>query len=314
MKIYFLAFLLLFITTGTTFAENPSLPRVVTSIGPIHSLASGIMAGAGEPKLLLRSGGSPHSSALRPSDIAAIEHADQIIWVGPTMEQFLAKALRTARAESVTLTLTETPGLILHPVREGGLWSHDQHLEHHDGPHDGTTDPHIWLNPINAITIAEAIRDQLIQIDPQRADLYNQNSRILTERLRTLDQQLKQQLRPVQSAPYIVFHDAYQTFEAQYGLNPTGAVTIDPERKPGARRLHQIREHILQSKAVCLFSEPQFEPRYIEPLTEGTALRIGVLDPLGSALTPGPGFYFELMQGLADALVDCLNPEKSHRQ
>ena len=63
------------------------------------------------------------------------------------------------------------------------------------------------------------------------------------------------------------------------------------------------------SKVVCLFSEPQFEPRYIVPLTEGTAMRVGVLDPLGSSMIPGPELYFELMQGLADTLVSCLSPE-----
>ncbi len=304
MKIFFLASLLLLTVTGTTYAGAPALPRVVTSIAPIHSLTSSIMTGAGQPKMLLRSGGSPHSSALRPSDIAAIQRADLIIWVGPLMEQFLAKAIHTARSESVTLTLTRTPGLLLLPVREGGIWDN-----HQADQHDVTADQHIWLNPQNAMLIAASIRDQLIAIDPGRTNLYNQNSKVLTERLRSLDRQLMQQLRPVQAAPYIVFHDAYQLFETHYGLNPVGSVTIDPERRPGARRLHQIREYMLQSKVVCLFSEPQFEPRYIEPLTEGTVMRVGVLDPLGSTMTPGPELYFELMHGLADALVSCLTPD-----
>ena len=305
MKILFLMSLLLLSIAGTTFATEPVLPRVVASIAPIHSLVSGIMAGAGQPKMLLRSGSSPHSSALRPSDIAAIQQADLIVWVGPLMEQFLAKAIHTARPECITLTLTQTPGLTLHPVREGGIWDNHQD-SHQDDQHTVTADQHIWLNPQNAMLIAESIRDQLIAVDPERTNLYNQNSKVLTERLRSLDRQLMQQLRPVQAAPYIVFHDAYQLFETHYGLNPVGSVTIDPERRPGARRLHQIREYMLQSKAVCLFSEPQFEPRYIEPLTEGTAMRVGVLDPLGSTMTPGPELYFELMQGLADALVSCL--------
>ncbi len=304
MKKFFLIFLLLLIVPGVAYTEGPALPRVVTSIAPIHSLTAGIMAGIGQPKMLLRSGGSPHSSALRPSDITAIQRADLIIWVGPSMEQFLAKAINTARPESVTLTLTRTPGLTLHPVREGGIWA-----DHQDDQHDVAADPHIWLNPQNAILMAKSIRDQLITIDPERTALYRLNSKVLTERLHALDKQLTQQLRPVQSAPYIVFHDAYQTFEIHYGLNPVGSVTIDPERRPGARRLHQIREHMLQSKIVCLFSEPQFEPRYIVPLTEGTAMRVGVLDPLGSSMIPGPELYFELMQGLADTLVSCLSPE-----
>ena len=307
MKISFLTSLILLLIPLTTSAGEMQLPRIVTSIGPIHSLTAGIMVGAGQPKLLLRSGGSPHSSSLRPSDLAAIEHADLIVWVGPEMEQFLAKAIRVARPESVILSLMQTPGLTLHPVREGGIWGNN-HQDHHD---EVTSDPHIWLNPQNAILIAEAIRDQLVALDPHRAELYRRNSVALTERLHALDQRLRRQLRPVQATPYIIFHDAYQTFEVHYKLSPSGAVTIDPERRPGARRLRQIRDYLLQSQAVCLFSEPQFEPRYIEPLTTGTSIRTGILDPLGSSLTPGPELYFNLIQNLVDALVTCLSPGKS---
>lgn len=303
MKLSFLSTLMLLFVTVTSSASESAHLRVVTSIGPIHSLVSGIMADAGEPKLLLRSGASPHSSSLRPSDLTAIEQADLIIWVGPQMEQFLAKAIHIARPENI-LTLMEAPGLTLHPVRDGGIWQANKHDDHQKE----TTDPHIWLNPQNAIRMTELIRDQIVRLDPHRAELYLQNSKRVIARLQSLDRLLQQQLRPVQTIPYIVFHDAYQTFEAHYKLSPSGAVTIDPERRPGARRLQAIRDYLLQSQAVCLFSEPQFEPRYIAPLTEGTAIRTGILDPLGSTLTPGPKLYFELMQRLAASIVSCLSP------
>jgi zinc transport system substrate-binding protein len=244
---------------------------------------------------------------LRPSDLFAIEQADLIIWVGPQMEQFLDRAIHAGRADSKILTLMQTDKMTLHPVRDGGVWQTDDH--DHADHNGGASDPHIWLNPQNAVRITAAIRDQLIALDPGRTTLYRQNSQGLIDRLQSLDRQLQQQLRPVQTTPYIVFHDAYQTFEIHYSLSPAGAVTINPERRPGARRLRQIRDYVLSSQAACLFSEPQFEPRYIDPLTEGTSIRTGVLDPLGSTLPPGPNLYFELMQQLADALVHCLTPD-----
>jgi zinc transport system substrate-binding protein len=304
MKISFLTLLSLIFFTAIASAGESTPPRVVVSIAPIHSLTAGIMAGTGQPKLLLRSGASPHSSSLRPSDLSAIEQADLIIWVGPQMEQFLDRAIHTARPESTILTLMQTDGLTLHSVRDGGIWHAAAHNEHEDH----TFDPHIWLNPQNAIQITTAISAQLSKVDPHRAALYRLNSKRVIERLQALDRQLQQRLSSIQNIPYIVFHDAYQTFEAHYSLSPAGAVTIDPERRPGARRLIQIRDYLQTSQAVCLFSEPQFEPRYIAPLTEGTAIRTGVLDPLGSTLTPGTELYFELMQRLADALVSCLAP------
>lgn len=311
MKIFILSTFLFFAIVCTSTSQEPASPSVVVSIGPIHSLAAGIMEGVAKPKLLLRSGGSPHSSALRPSDLEAIQQADLIIWVGPSMEQFLTKALHAAKQEDVILTLLDIPGLTLHPVREGGIWNDDHHADHAEDHHDNTTDPHIWLNPDNAVQMTKAIRDRLIKIDSTHSGQYTRNSDRLIKNILALDRQLQRQTEPIRTTPYIVFHDAYQTFETRYNLSPAGAVTIDPERRPGARRLGQIRRYILESQAVCLFSEPQFEPRYIMPLTEGTDIRLGVLDPLGSRLTPGPELYFQLMTGLGDALVSCLAPEKT---
>jgi ABC-type Zn2+ transport system substrate-binding protein/surface adhesin len=46
-------------------------------------------------------------------------------------------------------------------------------------------------------------------------------------------------------------------------------------------------------------------------LVEGTSVRIGSLDPLGSAAAPGPVAYESLMRALATALRECLAPGAS---
>ncbi len=56
-----------------------------------------------------------------------------------------------------------------------------------------------------------------------------------------------------------------------------------------------------------MFSEPQFEPKILEALVEGTQTRAGVLDPLGAGLQPGPQAYIALMENLAGSLADCLS-------
>ncbi len=51
-----------------------------------------------------------------------------------------------------------------------------------------------------------------------------------------------------------------------YGLGAVGAVTHDPERIPGARRIRELRKKIQACGARCVFSEPQFEPRLVKTL------------------------------------------------
>ena len=56
----------------------------------------------------------------------------------------------------------------------------------------------------------------------------------------------------------------------------------------------------------CVFAEPQFEPKLVATVIEGTGARTGVLDPLGTDQEPGPDAWFAMMRANAQALVDCL--------
>ena len=75
---------------------------------------------------------------------------------------------------------------------------------------------------------------------------------------------------------------------------------------PGAERVRELQEKIIELDATCVFSEPQFQPKLIATVTEGTNAGTGVLDPLGASLENGPKLYFELIRNMANSLKDCL--------
>jgi len=291
---------------GAWAAESRG-PNVVVSIKPLHSLVAGVMQGVGEPQLLIKGGGSPHGYVLRPSEARLLTDAQLVVWVGHQLEGFLEKPLSTLGAKARRLELAEELEAVLLPVREGGSWDahahgHEDHAGQHEGEH-GEYNPHLWLDPLLAKQIVAKTAAVLAEIDPPHRQQYQQNANQLRARLDSLHAQLKTKLAPVQNVPYVVFHDAYQYFEVAYGLNAVGSITIDPERKPGARRIAEIREKIDKLQARCVFSEPQFEPKLVATVIEGTGARTGVLDPLGSELPAGRESYFLLLNALADNLV-----------
>ena len=179
---------------------------------------------------------------------------------------------------------------------------HDDHAGHAHGEHD----MHIWLDPQNARIITLAIAERLKTIDPANAAIYEANAKRLAGRLNTLSEKLKTKLSPIKSAPFFVFHDAYQYFEKRYGLNGVGSITVSPERKPGAKRLRELRSKIKKAQVNCVFSEPQFEPAIVRSLVADSNAKSGVLDPLGFGIKPGPNGYFELMEKMANSLARCL--------
>lgn len=186
---------------------------------------------------------------------------------------------------------------------------HDEHENHGDEDHHhehGGVDPHIWLDLANGVAIARAITDELAEIDPEHAGDYQENLKTLLASLQSLGDDLGAKLEPVQNKPYVVFHDAYQYLEAGFGLNAVGSITVSPDQKPGAKRLHEIEDKIRDTGAVCIFAEPQFRPAIVEAVVSDTGIQTGILDPLGANIAAGPDAYQNILTQNVDALVDCL--------
>ena len=300
--------------------------RVVASINPVHSLVSAVMEGVGAPDLIMTGAGSPHSYALRPSQARALQNADVIFWVGPELEQFLEKSIATVGQNARSMPLIDVDGMIVHPFRE----RHDdaEHKEHaedkedghkkhkheghaHEGHgHDaGAMDPHIWLDPENAQTMVRSIVDALSKADPKAAAQYRANAERTLDQLNQLSTDIAAQLEVIKDKKYIVFHDAYQYFEKRFGMTSVGSITVNPDSMPGAEHLTHIKQKVANLGATCVFSEPQFQPKLVSLVIEGTAAKSSVLDPLGASLKPGPSQYFKLMQDMAASMRDCLSAD-----
>lgn len=281
--------------------------HVVVSVLPLHSLVSGVMAGLGVPKLLVRGASSPHDTSLRPSDARALTRAQIVIWAGPTLESFLIKALEVLARDARVVTLTEEASLRRLPLPGSGPGNGPGSAPR-DGQGPGAVDPHLWLDPVNARRMVAIVAAALAETDPDNAQAYRANATRLAERLDALDAELRDRLAPVRQVPYLVFHDAYAYFAARYRLNQVGAFAVNPEIRPGARHLLALRRRIREAGVACVFIEPQFSPALVEAVTGGTAVRVATLDPLGVGLAPGPEAYFRMMRALADNLVACLKP------
>ncbi len=185
---------------------------------------------------------------------------------------------------------------------------HDKKAEAgHEGHAHGEFDPHIWLDPENAKAMVHEIEEALAAADPDNASKYKANAEKVTAKLDALVSEVSADLKPVHDKGFIVFHDAYQYFEKRFDVTAAGSITVSPEVMPGAERVTEIRAKVRELGATCVFAEPQFEPKLVSTVTEGTQARSGVIDPLGAALDSGPDQYFQLMRNMATSIKTCLS-------
>ena len=291
--------------TGPAAAENGL--RVVASIKPVHSLVSAVMAGVGEPYLIIRGASSPHTFTLRPSDAAALEEADIIFLIGDAMETALAGLVDRLAGQTLVVALADAPGLVRRLFREGGEFEADH--EHDDGDEDhGPFDMHLWLDPINGGVMAGVIASILADADPANAAAYEANAEALRQRLDALTEELAAYLVPARGMPFIVFHDGYRYFEDRFGLTAVGSVVVSPGRPPGVRRMFELRDRVQSLGVACVFDEPQFDRRLVQTVIEGSEVRAGTVDPLGAAIEDGPGLYVTLLRNMAASFKACLVP------
>nr|WP_272887302.1 zinc ABC transporter substrate-binding protein [Stutzerimonas stutzeri] len=320
--------------TITFFASAPARAEVdlLTSIKPLQLIAAAVQDGVGEPAVLLPAGASAHHYALRPSDVRHIRSADLFYWIGPDMEGFLAPVLEGRKGPS--LVVQSLPGLTLRHFGDTHVESgHNAHAEHGDHAHEshsdhphesheqhasaehdehdhahrpGSLDSHLWLLPANALVIAEKMAGDLAAIDPANAQRYQANLAAFKQRLSALDKRLLKRLDSTSAKPFFVFHEAYDYFEAAYGLKHSGVFSAGGEAQPGARHVAEMRQRLEQAGPSCVFHEPPTRPRLADSLIRELPVRLAELDAMGNGIDATAEGYERLIDNLGTSLAECL--------
>ncbi len=306
--------------SGTAMAE---VPKVATDIGPVHSLVSKVMGDLGEATMLVQPGASPHDYRMRPSEAAALQEADLVFWIGEDLTPWLEDAIDTLAEDARVTSLLEADGTKLLDFREGALFEahgpedHEERADHDDGDREehadqegddhGEHDPHAWLSLQNAGNWLNVIAAQLSAVDPENAGTYFANAAAGRTEMEELATEVNATLDPVRGSSFIVFHDAYQYFEDDFGFPASGAISLGDASDPSPARIAEVQERIADEDVACVLAEPQFNPGIVATVLDGTDASTGVIDPLGLALEPGVEFYPQLIRTMTLTLVDCLN-------
>ena len=327
--------IVLFLSITLSISSVNADVKVVTSIKPIHSLASYVMDGVGKPDVIVDGYNSPHGFSLKPSHAKMLENADLVIWVGEDLEAFLEKPLNTIAKKAKNIEVMDLKGIKKLEFREKNIFEghddhghdehkdehkehghdehkdehkehgHDEHKEKdaHEGHHHGEHDPHVGLDPMNAKVIIKEITKQLVQLDSKNSAAYKANSKKALADIDKLTKAIKKDLN--KDLRFVVFHDAYQYFEKRFNIQVLGALTVNTDVMPGAEQLSEIREVIEHEKVNCIFSEPQFNPSIIKSIAKDTKVKTGILDPLGAKLDKGKNLYFDLLNDMASSFKGC---------
>ncbi len=323
-----------FLSTTSAFLLSTSMlvadvPKVTVDIVPVHSLVSKIMNGVGKPDLIIPAGASPHEYQLKPSNAKSLQNADIVFWIGEDLTPWLEKGLSSLTQDASITSLLGVDGIKLLSFREGALFEahdhgehddhddhddhdhgkekHDDHDDHddHEGHAHGEHDPHAWLSPQIAKVWLNVIAAKLSEVDPDNAAKYFSNAKSARDNVDSLVSEVNSILDPMREKKFVVFHDAYQYFERDFGISASGAISLGDASDPSPARLAEIRKRVVDEAVQCVLAEPQYNKGIVKAVVEGTKANTTVIDPLGVNLEAGPSLYENLIRNLATNLAKC---------
>ena len=294
MKLARLLFVITLLLAPIAKAETP---RVVTSIAPLQGLVADIMMGVGTPELLLAEPVSPHDFAMRPSQAKAINDADVLFYIGQDLEPWLDKALQARTNNSLVIALGNMPSLNRLEARELDEFG-EVHEEEHD--HEATYDPHMWLDPENALIWLDIITGVLEIADPDNKDTYRQNLARSRDAIVAAANDTRRSLAPLAQTKLIVTHDSIQYLESAFDLTVIGAFSASDGQVAGARNLNALLNII--DAETCIVEDITHPSGITDNLPKN--VKLVVIDPMGYDQL-GEGNYPRLMKALAQSLQEC---------
>ncbi|MCP4573475.1 MAG: zinc ABC transporter solute-binding protein [bacterium] len=274
--------------------------RVVTTTGQVADLARNVGGDRVTVTALMGPGIDPHLYKASAGDVERLRRADLILYNGLHLEAKMGEVLERLGASRPVAAAAETiPG---------------DELISPDG-YEGTHDPHVWFDLTLWSHAVDAVRDALIELDPDHAAGYRTRATAYARELSALDAYVREQLAtvPVAQRVLITAHDAFTYFGRAYGFEVRGLQGISTATEAGAADVQGLARFIAERRIPALFVETSVSPKAIEAVRAAVHSRgfdVGVggelySDALGDAGTPA-GTYLGMVRHNVDTIVAAL--------
>ena len=283
--------------------ESSKQFKVLTTFMPISLFTKAVAGNCAEVQALIPANSGPHDFQAKPADLNALRQAKVLVKNGLGMEGFLGKLIASADNKDL-LVIDSSRGITTldSPAEEGH--AEEAHSSHSHSNH-GEVNPHIWLDPLRAVSQVENIRDGLVKADPSCAASYRRNAATYIAKLQTLNAEISNQLNPYQGKTFVAFHDFAPYFANRYKLKADFLVDV-PELNPSPADLMRVAAEVKRSQLKALLSEPQEGERSFNALAKDLGVKVSVFDPMetGSVqASQNPATYFKVMRSNVADLI-----------
>jgi zinc transport system substrate-binding protein len=275
-------FLLLLFVSSKSWAQNylPKKPIIAASINPIYQILLAITKDESSSRLIIKPNFSEHDYQLKKSDVQNLAQADLVFYVDENLEKNLTKFIQQKKSYQLS------------KINKIKLLAQRNNSE--------KTDLHLWLNPQNAIKIAEFMAQKICEIDTENCQNYRDNLADFSKEINKTANKIAQNLEKIKGENYVFYHDGYQYFEDYFGLKPLMVVSNN-NHELGILEFRRFNQMAKSTKIKCLFGDIYDEKNSAKNLAKQNKIKFAKLDLLGQN-----GDYQNLIFKISKEIDFCL--------
>lgn len=296
--------LIVVLTACSSSAESGSTEgkmQVTATTGMIADVAREIGGAYVDVTGLMGPGVDPHLYKASQGDIRKLEQAEVIFYNGLHLEGKMTDILeKMSKSKTVTAVTDGIPVDELHSGKETGGTEYD---------------PHVWFDVSHWMHAAEAVRDTLVEADPDHAEAYQAQAEAYLAKLEELDNEVRTKIQEIPEASRVLVtaHDAFGYFGEAYGMKVMGLQGISTAAEYGAKDVSELRDYLVDNNIKAVFVESSVPAKAMEAIIAGAAekghtVSIGgelFSDAMGAEGTE-EGTYIGMIRHNTETIVEAL--------
>ena len=278
--------------TACTLLATPAYAKfkVVTTFTIIQDIAQNVAGDAAEVQSITKPGADIHDYQPTPKDIAQAQSADLILWNGLNLERWFERFFQNMQNKPAVVV---TEGIVPMMIYEG---------EYKDLPN-----PHAWMSTSNALIYIENIKNALVKYDPQNAETYQKNAALYAEKIKKLDQPLREKLArvPEEQRWLVTSEGAFSYLAKNYGFKEAYLWPINAEQQGTPKQVRKVIDLVRKNNIPVVFSESTISPKPMQQVAKETGAKYGgvlYVDALSAKDGPVPT-YIDLLNTTVSTIV-----------
>lgn len=287
----FISFLILVCCCMTSSAQEK--PLVVCTASMIADLVDEICGEEVEVRMIVPIGGDPHIYEPKPSDAQLASKADLIFKNGLTFEGWLTELMENSGTKAKIITVTE----------------HIDAIKSQE--YEGSSDPHAWMDAsLVASGYIRSIKDALVELKPESAEIFNFNYGVYKQQLEDLDKYIKEQINSIPKSKRVLItsHDAFQYYGIRYGIKLESIIGTSTDAQAQTSDIVRLQKVIKDGQVPAVFVESTIDPKMLKQIALDNGAVVGgklFADSLGDE-DSGAETYYKMMKSNTDKIVKAL--------